>query len=127
MEKINFTENTVVITVDGKDYKVVVGDNVVKVDGKSFNVSLREEGAAAAAAPVASSGGVETPVEAPVAGTVLKFVRANGDSVEKDETVLIMESMKMELEVKSKSAGVLTFKVAASEAVAAGQVLAVVA
>ncbi|SFO06966.1 Biotin-requiring enzyme, partial [Formivibrio citricus] len=81
---------------------------------------------AAAAAPVASSSGAETPVEAPVAGTILRYVRSNGDMVEKDETVLIMESMKMELEVKSKAAGVLTFKADAGSAVAAGQTIAVV-
>ena len=117
--------NTFVVNVDGKDYTVVIGDNVAKVDGKEYKIAVREEGSAAAA-PVATSGGAESPVEAPVAGTILRYVRANGDHVEKDETVLIMESMKMELEVKSKAAGVLTFKADAGSAVAAGQVIAVV-
>ena len=114
-----------VINVDSRDYTVVVGDGTVKVDGRDYAVAVRDAGAAPAASAPASSG-VETPVEAPVAGVVLKFVRANGDTVAKDETVLIMESMKMELEVRSKAAGVVTFKAETGATVAAGQILAVV-
>jgi len=116
-----------VINVDNKDYTVVVSDNTVKVNGKDYNVAVRDPGSApATAAPAAAPSGVETPVEAPVGGVVLKFVRANGDTVAKDETVLIMESMKMELEVKSKAAGVITYKTETGATVAAGQTIAVV-
>ena len=120
-----------VITVDSKNYNVTVADVAdgnVKVNGKDYKVDLREASAAdaaAAAAPAASSG-AETPVEAPVAGTVLRYVRSNGDHVEQDEPVLILESMKMELEVKSKVAGTITYKADTGSSVAAGQVIAVV-
>ena len=120
-----------VITVDSKNYNVTVADGNVKVNGKDYKVDLREASAAdaaaaaAAAAPAASSG-AETPVEAPVAGTVLRFVRSNGDHVEQDEPVLILESMKMELEVKSKVAGTITYKADTGASVSAGQVIAVV-
>ena len=115
-----------VITVDSKNYNVTVADGSVKVNGKDYKVDLREASAADAAAAPAASSGTETPVEAPVAGTVLRYVRANGDHVEKDEPVVIMESMKMELEVKSKVAGTVTYKADTGSSVAAGQVLAVV-
>ena len=116
-----------VITVDSKNYNVTVADGSVKVNGKDYKVDLREASAAdAAAAPAAASSGTETPVEAPVAGTVLRYVRSNGDHVEKDEPVVIMESMKMELEVKSKVAGTITYKADTGSSVAAGQVIAVV-
>ncbi len=112
---------------------------IVNVDNRDYTVSIREEGTVivAAPAPVAPSaaravtapdpssvpaGGVD--VEAPVSGVVLKYVKRNGDKVEKDETVLLMESMKMELEIKSKAAGTITFVVEAGASVAAGQVLA---
>jgi len=108
---------------------------IVNVDNRDYKVIVREEGtvlvaAAAAAAPAPApavcppvpAGGVE--VEAPVSGLVLKYVKANGDRVEKDETVLVMESMKMELEIKSKAAGTITFVVETGASVAAGQVLA---
>ena len=115
-----------VITVDSKNYNVTVNDGSVKVNGKDYKVDLREASAADAAAPAAASSGAEIPVEAPVGGTVLKYLRANGDNVEADESVLIMESMKMELEVKSKGAGTITYKADTGSTVSAGQVIAVV-
>ena len=125
--KASGTQNYV-ITVDSKNYNVTVADGNVKVNGKDYKVDLREASAAdaaAAAAPAASSG-AETPVEAPVAGTVLRYVRSNGDHVEQDEPVLILESMKMELEVKSKVAGTITYTADTGASVSAGQVIAVV-
>jgi oxaloacetate decarboxylase alpha subunit len=119
-------QNTFVVNVDGKDYTVVIGDNVVKVDGKEYKIAVREEGTAAVAAPAAASNGAGVEVHAPVAGTILRYVCANGDVVEKDETILIMESMKMELEVRSTVAGVVTFKADSGSAVAAEQTIAVV-
>ena len=116
-----------VVNVDSKDYTVVINDGAVKVNGKDYKVALREGSAAAAtSAPAAAASGVETPVEAPVGGVILKFLRANGDTVEQDEPVLIMESMKMELEVRSKAAGVITYKAESGSTAAAGQIIAVV-
>jgi oxaloacetate decarboxylase alpha subunit len=117
-----------VINVDDKDYKVVVGDNGIKVDGKDYKVAIKAEGAAPATsvAPAAAPAGVETPVQSPVAGVVLKFLRANGDHVDAHESVVLMESMKMELEIKSKVAGVITYVVDNHAHVAAEQTLAIV-
>ncbi|HMK44757.1 MAG TPA: sodium-extruding oxaloacetate decarboxylase subunit alpha [Dissulfurispiraceae bacterium] len=106
---------------------------IVNVDNRDYKVIVREEGTVLVSAPAATTpapavcapvpeGGV--PVEAPVSGIVLKYVKANGERVEKDETVLIMESMKMELEIKSKTAGTVTFVCETGASVAAGQVLA---
>ena len=74
------------------------------------------------AAPVASGSG--TPVASPVAGTLLKYAVAEGASVNKGDTVVILESMKMELEVKSPAAGKIHFAVATGSQVANGQTLA---
>ena len=59
------------------------------------------------AAPAASVGG--TPVKAPVAGTLLKYVVSEGASVNADTTIIMIESMKMELEVKAGKAGKVHF------------------
>lgn len=74
------------------------------------------------AAPVASGSG--TPVASPVAGTLLKYAVAEGASVNKGDTVVILESMKMELEVKSPATGKIHFAVATGSQVANGQTLA---
>ena len=49
-----------------------------------------------------------TPVKAHIAGTVWKIEVAVGDSVGEGQTVVILESMKMEMPVESPSAGRVT-------------------
>ncbi len=46
-----------------------------------------------------------TPVKAHIAGTVWKVEVAVGDTVSEGQTVVILESMKMEMPVESPSAG----------------------
>ena len=46
-------------------------------------------------------------LETPVQGTVWKVVTKVGQTVEAGETVLVVESMKMEIPVDSPSSGVL--------------------
>lgn len=119
------------INVNGASYNVTsgpAGDNMsVTVNGVPYNVTFGAPGAAPVAAPAAApapavSGGVD--VKAPVAGTLLKQCFANGTKVEKGQTVIIIESMKMELEVKAPEAGTITYSVPAGTQVANAQVLA---
>ncbi|MGP1458917.1 MAG: sodium-extruding oxaloacetate decarboxylase subunit alpha [Treponema sp.] len=77
---------------------------------------------AAAPAPQTPSGG--TPVNAPVAGTLLRYAVAEGESVKADSTVVYIESMKMELEIKAGSAGVVHFLIPAGTQVSSGQAIA---
>ncbi len=66
-------------------------------------------------------------VTAPMLGKVLRLVAQPGQRVDEDETVLVMEAMKMEIEVVAPSAGTVTeFKVAPGDAVDAEDVLAVI-
>ena len=46
-------------------------------------------------------------VRAPVPGKVVKLLAAEGDAVAEHQTVMILESMKMEFEVKAPKAGIL--------------------
>jgi acetyl-CoA carboxylase biotin carboxyl carrier protein len=46
-----------------------------------------------------------TPVKAHIAGTVWKIEVALGDSVAEGQTVVILESMKMEMPVESPASG----------------------
>ena len=78
--------------------------------------------AAAAPAPAASAGGKA--VKAPVAGTLLKYAVAEGASVQADTTVIIIESMKMELEIKAGAAGKVHFTVPTGTQVSNGQTVA---
>jgi oxaloacetate decarboxylase alpha subunit len=76
---------------------------------------------AAAPAP-APAGSVVQP--APVAGTVIRHAVNEGAEVKAGDTILIMESMKMELEIKSTAAGKVHFLVPTGTAAAAQQPIA---
>ena len=63
-------------------------------------------------------------VAAPVAGTLLRYVVSEGASVSPDTTVIIIESMKMELEIKAGAAGKIHFIAATGSQIAQGATLA---
>lgn len=68
-----------------------------------------------------------TTLQSEVTGTVWKIEVAIGDAVEPDQTVLIVESMKMEIPVGAPLAGrVLELLVAEGETVEEGQDVAVI-
>jgi biotin carboxyl carrier protein len=63
-----------------------------------------------------------TPVPAHITGTVWKIEVKEGDTVAADQTLLILESMKMEIPVTATEAGtVLRLLVQEGESVAEGQ------
>ena len=109
---------TVEVSADGKEY-------TAKVNGKSFKVAVAEGAAAPAAKAAASAGGAAADLTAPMPGTVIKVLVAEGDEVAEGQTVVVMEAMKMETEIKAEKAGRVAQIVAAQGAVvAAGDVLA---
>jgi oxaloacetate decarboxylase alpha subunit len=63
-------------------------------------------------------------IPAPVAGTVIRYSVSEGAEVKSGDTVLILESMKMELEIKATSSGKVHFLVATGTAVSAQQPIA---
>ncbi len=119
------------INVNGTAYNVKTGpagDNMsVNVNGTAYNVSFGAPGtapavtSAPAAAPVVT-GGVD--IKAPVAGTLLRYSVAEGAQVKKGDTVIIVESMKMELEVKAPEDGKISFTVPTGTQIQAGQTVA---
>lgn len=100
---------------------------IVNVDGVDYNVSVREEGTIlidagnASAAPKASGDGKI--IAAPVAGTVFKLPLAENSEVVSGDTVIILESMKMELEVKTADAGKVRYLTKEGNSVSAGDPL----
>lgn len=127
------------VTVNGSSYDVTTGpagDSMsVSVNGVSYDVSFGSSGAKAAptvqknAAPAsapASNVSAGEDVKAPVAGTLLRFEVSNGASVKKGQTVIVLESMKMELEVKSPCDGKISFVAQPGVQVANGQKLATI-
>jgi len=104
----------------------------VNVNGTNYSVVVSPAGTVAAtpvpaaaplpAAPSGASGTVIIP--APVAGTVLRYIAQEGSDVKASETVMIIESMKMELEIKASAAGKVHFLVPTGTQVTAQQPVA---
>ena len=100
---------------------------IVNVDGVDYNVSVREEGTIlidagnTASAPKASGDGKV--ITAPVAGTVFKLPLSENSEVTSGDTVIILESMKMELEVKTGDAGKVRYLTKEGTSVAVGDPL----
>ena len=115
-------------TIDGKQIVVSAEGNggkyTAKVNGKSYEVSLAD-GAVEAPAPsssAASAGG--SSVTAPLPGTVLKVLVNVGDQVSAGDTLLILEAVKMENEIKADKDGkVAEIKVSNGSVVSAGDLL----
>ena len=115
------------------------GNYTVIVDGQRFNVTIAEGNAdiqvtpaattstpaAQTSAPVSSNGGTEVP--AAVNGAVWKILVKEGDRVEKDQQIMILEAMKMEIDITAPISGVVTkILVNNAQAVDEGQTLAII-
>jgi len=90
------------INVNGTNYDVVVAP------AGTVAVAPAAPAAPAVSAPAPSPAGGNT-IPAPVAGTVLRYVASEGQDVKAGDTILILESMKMELEIKANAAGKVHF------------------
>ncbi|MGP1563963.1 MAG: sodium-extruding oxaloacetate decarboxylase subunit alpha [Treponema sp.] len=119
------------VTINGTAYDVTsgpAGDKMsVTVNGTAYDVTFGEAKSGAVSAPAAApvvSGGAD--IASPVAGTLLRYAAESGASVKKGDTVIILESMKMELEVKAPADGVITFAVQPGSQVTSGQKLGTV-
>ena len=62
---------------------------------------------AATPAPAASAANAK-PVKSPLPGSIIKILVSEGESVKRGQTLLTMESMKMENEIKAEKDGVVT-------------------
>lgn len=69
-----------------------------------------------------------TQIEAQITGNVWKIEKSVGDAVEEGETLIILESMKMEIPVEAPCAGTIAeIRVAEGDSVEEGAILAVLA
>jgi oxaloacetate decarboxylase alpha subunit len=85
----------------------------VRVNGKDYTVEVSTGGAvgtapapAPIAAPAASTAG-GSPLLAPLPGSIFSMKCKEGDAVNEGDTVLVMESMKMESEVTAHQSGTI--------------------
>ena len=118
------------------------GNYTVVVDGQKFSVQVAEGDAniqvtavdgetVGSAAPVpraqATASGDDLEVKALLPGNVWKIVANPNDTVNEGDVIMILESMKMEIDVVATKAGVLkSINVATNDKVVEGQLVAVI-
>ena len=116
---------------------------IVTIDGKNYEVGVEEVGAdgsvpQAPAAPVAimpaapaSAPAAAAPVSgeqllSPFPGLIKKFLVKDGDTVQKDQPILVLEAMKMDNDITAPVAGKVSFKTAVGSNVETNTLLAVI-
>ena len=94
------TDTSYIVTVEDQEYSVTLKpDNSVTInDGSQINQ--------VATTPSVEAGAGEV-IAAPLGGNIFRVIIAEGESVEADSTILILEAMKMETEIKAPTAGVV--------------------
>ena len=142
------------VTINGTEYAVSSSNGTFTVNGTAYAVSVKENApsastqktAAAASASTASKPAAQQPAAptaykpaaasssaasdsgtrllAPVTGTLLRYTVAEGVKVSEGQTVMMLESMKMELEINAHKAGMIHFAAAVGAQVAEGDLLA---
>ena len=115
------------VTVNGKDIFMAIEEDMVTVDGKVYRVGIKEQSADSAVSSRAAPSGEITEVTAQMPGVVFKEILKPGDSVQTGQAILILEAMKMEVEVPSPVDGTIEdVKFSVGNQVATGQVLATI-
>ncbi len=111
------------VVVDGKSYSVQVaeGDAEISVTPSTTSVPATKT----ATAPVVTSGKGSIEIHSQTPGNVWKIIKAPGDSVTEGEQIMILEAMKMEIDIIAEKAGVIkSIDVKTNDAVVDGQLLA---
>ena len=140
-------ENEIKAECDGTiaKFHVAAGQSVM-ADDKLFDIAPAGAAAAPAAAPVAApapkpapapkaepaaapaAGGPAKPLKSPLPGSITKILVTPGQAVKKGETLLMMEAMKMENEIKAEKDGVVAeIKVTVGQNVMNDEVLLTIA
>ncbi len=131
--EVNVRKNSDIVTQESGS--MGSGSYTVVVNGEKFSVQVAEGDAdiqvtavngESAQTSVPSVGGEEMPIKALLPGSVWKIVANPGQSVAEGDVIMILESMKMEIDIVAPKGGVVkTINVATNDKVVEGQVVAV--
>ncbi|MEZ4331505.1 MAG: biotin/lipoyl-containing protein [Myxococcota bacterium] len=129
------------VRLGGRDYDVVLADGQATVNGRVYDYTMSERTAAAGASSgtpadesasratatggaAAAAGSARETVRADLAGQVKRIVVHVGDAIAAGDVVVLVEALKMEIELRSPVAGTVTrIRVHPEERVEAGDIL----
>jgi pyruvate carboxylase subunit B len=116
------------VTVNGREHSMVIEGDKATVNGKVYEVTIRTDKNGKAIETAAKTTTAETTeIIAQMPGKIMRILHKEGDVVKTGESILVIESMKMEVQITSTVSGKLS-KIAVSEGeqVTTGQLLATV-
>jgi len=122
----NMGSGNYTVVVDGQKFSVQVaeGDADIQVTQIETSQSVAQT-PSVDNAPISSGSDVE--IKALLPGNVWKIVMNPGDNVNEGDVIMILESMKMEIDVVASQSGIIkTINVATNDKVVEGQVVAVI-
>ena len=111
------------LQVNGKPVRVQIDGNIATVNGKTYTVEMQDAEPTRDSTSVANA----APVHAQMPGKVIRILKQVGDHVQEGEVILILEAMKMEVQITAPVAGTLVeMPLNIGDQVSNGQVLALV-
>jgi len=119
-------ETRFTVTLNGSEYKVELKGDKTIVNGTEYASSVRPGFASAPAnAPIAAATGATRKLNAQLPGLVLRIEKKAGETVAAEETIVVLEAMKMEIPIKADAAGVIaSLPVAQGDQVQTGDLIA---
>ncbi len=115
------------VSVNGKSYSVSFDKGKTIVNGKIYNTTIHESDKSVTPAPQASGSPDGTEIKSPLPGKVFKIIADLGEHVESGDTILILESMKMETRINSTVSGTISeLLISEGDQVSTGDVLVLV-
>ncbi len=121
------------LLVNGRSYEILadetMGGYVIMLDGVQMDVTVTDERALrlSRGSKAPERGGREARITSPIPGMIVKVLVAEGDEVEENQPLAILEAMKMENEIRSPRKGtVKKVNVSPGDQVAQGELLIVI-
>ena len=109
--------------VNGKPVRVKIDGDIATVNGVAYTVEMQSAEPTRDSAPSTQA----TAVHAQMPGKVIRILKRTGDYVQEGEAILILEAMKMEVQITAPTAGTLVeMPVHVGDQVGNGQILAMV-
>ncbi len=111
------------VVVDGKKYSVQVAEGNADIEITPAPETSAPANNTKSAPTVGGKGSIEIKSQTP--GNVWKILKSAGDSVQEGEQIMILEAMKMEIDIVAEKAGVIkSIDVKVNDTVVDGQLLA---
>ena len=121
------------VIVDGKEIDVKVNEDKILIEGNIFNIDFIEEGSPSlmiinGMAYQVLKGKVENlsdnEIKAPMHGKIVNILVNEGDQVDDDQVLIVLEAMKMENQIKSPKKGTIKkIKIFNNQSVKRGDIL----